>query len=176
MARAQATDFLQGFRFHVEVMESKGDNPLLFSTETGVQSLAGFQSVTLPELTAEAVEYREGTYKYTKKFSGVPTVGDATLMRGVSKKDTAFFDWVVAAISGAEYRCDIKIMQFGRENMPTADAGEYAKVHATAARIYKCYQCVPTRVKPTADFDATSSEISMAEVDFALEYFTIDVG
>ena len=187
MARAQATDFLQNFRFHVETIAQAGLgwNPINYdrtgASNTGVDSKAGFQSCSLPDVSMDAVEYREGTYKYTKKFAGVPTVSDVSLMRGVVVKDTAFYDWIIRAISGAEYRADIQIKQFTRNNMvlpegaadPEYSVGENGKTPTRCARTYICHECVPTRGKPGADLDATSSEVAMAECDFALEWFEV---
>ena len=174
-ARLEATDFLLSFRFQVTMLEAPegGEGYLKGTPETGD---AGFQSVTLPEMTIEATEYREGTYKYTKKFPGPPTISEVSCMRGVVKADTGFFDWCLAAIAGGEYRANISILQFGREDFTTAGFSEFTAAPSSAARTYNCYECVPVRVKPAGDMDATSGEVSMAEVDFAPEYFNIVVG
>lgn len=187
MARAQATDFLQNFRFHVETVDKAGSgwDPINYvrtgDNNTGVDSKAGFQSCSLPDVSMDAVEYREGTYKYTKKFAGVPTISDVSLMRGVVVKDTVFYDWIIRAVSGAEYRADIVINQFTRNNMVLAEGapdaaysvGENGKIPTRCARSYKCYECLPTRAKPAGDLDATSSEVAMGECDFALEWFEV---
>lgn len=182
MARAQSTDFLQNFRFHVKsiAIAGTGWDPIGYlrpgEENTGIGSEAGFQSCSLPDTSMDAVEYREGTYKYTKKFAGLPTIGDVSLMRGVVKNDTVFYDWMVRAVGGAEYRADIAILQYARSNMRnTTTPAENSAVPSTAARTYKCYNCLPTRAKPAADFDATSSEVAMAECDFALEYYEVEV-
>lgn len=177
-ARLEATDFLLSFRFQVTMLDKPpgGDKYLDFSRPTDGE--AGFQSVTLPEITIEATEYREGTYKYTRKFPGPPTISEVSCMRGVVKADTGFFEWCLAAIAGGEYRANISILQFGREDFSTAGFSEFTpeQVPSSAARTYNCYECVPVRVKPAGDMDATSGEVSMAEVDFAPEYFNIVVG
>jgi len=192
MARAQSTDFLQNFRFHVSTIATAGDEtwePIgvarpagaAGSGNTAIGSVAGFQSCSLPDTSMDAVEYREGTYKYTKKFAGVPTISDVSLMRGVVVKDTVFYDWMVRAVSGGEYRADIQIQQFTRSNVldPTGSGAtvpvvtEYGGIPTVCARTYKCYECLPTRAKGGGDLDATSSEVSMGECDFALEYFEI---
>lgn len=185
MARPETTDFLQNFRFHVRVAGASPDSPsadFLTYTENGGPAIggeAGFQSVSIPDVTIESTEYREGTFKYTKKFPGPPTIGDVSLMRGVVKNDTKFFEWAISTISGGAYRADIDIYQFSRSPLPSAaaiSADEYTSVSAQPpARIYHCYQCLPTRAKPAGDLDATSGEVSMAECDFALEYFTVEV-
>ncbi len=172
MARLQATDFLLSFRFQVSTLAFNGEeNPLAFENDG---KAAGFQSVTLPEITLEATEYREGIYKYTRKYPGPPTITEVSCMRGVVKTDTAFFDWCVAAMSGAEYRADIQILQYTRSDMPgPSSPDEYSDLPDHGSRAYNCFQCVPVRVKPAGDMDATSGEVSMAEIDFAPEYFTI---
>ena len=73
----------------------------------------------------------------------------------------------MAAISGGEYRANIQILQFGREDLPAEfSANEFAEPPSgEGARVYNCFECVPIRVKPAADLDATSGEVSMAEVD-----------
>ena len=99
MARAQNTDYMQNFRFHVRTYETKMEvDPILFEGDPGGE--AGFQSVTLPELSNEATEYREGTSTYTKKYPGPPTVSDITLMRGIAQRDSAFWEWARGAAEG----------------------------------------------------------------------------
>jgi phage tail-like protein len=181
MARANTADFLQNFRFHVSVITGAGNtfDPLSYAdkvTETGlhVAGQAGFQSVSVPDITVEATEYREGTFKYTKKFPGPPTISDVSMMRGVTRNDTAFYNWAVQTVSGGEYRVDIKISQFTRSNMaaPTNPA-ENAAIPEIASRTYICHECMVTRAKPAGDLDATSGEVAMAECDFSLEWFEV---
>ena len=169
MARAESSDYLQSFRFHVRVL-SGPDFLSLDAGPVGVKGEAGFQSVTLPEWSIEAAEYREGIYKFTKKFPGPPTVSDVTLMRGIVYKDTRFHEWAVAAFDGSAYRADFGIFHYHRADVP---AGVQEAIADTPARVYKCYEGFPIRVKPAADFDATSGEVSMAEMDISIEYFEI---
>lgn len=177
--RAAVDDLMQGFRFHVTGVSNTPDKKDLLQPgfirgaaggepfEGGAQ--AGFQSVTLPELSVEPVEYREGTFTWTQKYPGPPTVSDCTLMRGIAKKDTAFFDWVEGAVNGKEYRMDITIWHYQRAEMGSAKKSDTS----SEMRRVECKNCVPTRAKPAADFDSMSGEVSMAEVDFALESFTL---
>jgi phage tail-like protein len=181
MARANTADFLQNFRFHVSVVTGAGTyNPLVYTDTTleaglHVSGQAGFQSVSVPDITVEATEYREGTFKYTKKFPGPPTISDVSMMRGVTKNDTAFYRWAIDTVSGGQYRCDIEIKQFSRANMPAASEAELSVIPGTSARSYVCHECVVTRAKPAGDLDATSGEVAMAECDFALEWFEVKI-
>jgi phage tail-like protein len=137
------------------------------------RSQAGFQSVTLPEITTEAAEYREGTFTWTRKFQGPPTVSDVSLMRGVAKYDTTFHDWIMAGINGEEYRADITIYHYQRSNMAPAAGVPGGEAIDDAFRRIECKECMCTRAKPGGDFDSTSGEISLMECDFALESFEI---
>ncbi len=167
--RAAAEDLMQGFRFHVTAQNKDGDDPLEFTElgDTFGQAQAGFQSVTIPEVTTEAVEYREGTSKWTQKYPGPPTVSDCTLMRGVAMEDTTFFTWVMSAVDGKEYRSDVTIWHYQRAEM------DQAAVAGVSNRRYLCGNAFATRAKPSGDFDSTSGEVSLAEVDFAMESLEI---
>jgi phage tail-like protein len=164
MARTEASDVLHSFRFHVTTENGFGQYS---DSELGE---AGFQSVTLPEISTEAVEYREGIHTYTRKFPGVPTVTDMTLMRGVTKKDTSFYNWMIAGIEGGEYRTNITVYHWHRDGKQAVDK----VADLNSARKYLCFECLPIRVKPAADLDATSGEVSLAEMDVAMEYFRIE--
>lgn len=172
MARSVVGDFLQGYRFHVQAFGSTADTVKPFESdgmrdeETFNNAQAGFQSCSLPEMTMDSVEYREGNAKYTMKQPGIPTYTDITLMQGVTRKNTAFFDWITKSSNGNEYRVDLKIYHYSRDQISiTPDDKD--------VRIYYCFECFPIRVKPGADLDSTGSEISLAECDIAIEYFSI---
>lgn len=174
MARAAVDDLMQGFRFHVIASNSAGANPLEYNRpgEFEGSGQAGFQSVTPPEITVEGAEYREGTFTWTQKYPGPPTVSDCTLIRGIAKADTAFYDWVRGSVDGKEYRCDVTIYHYQRSEMASAAQVE----DGDTFRRIECKNCIPTRAKPTGDFDAMSGEVSLGEVDFAMESFTLEKG
>jgi phage tail-like protein len=165
MARAISTDFYQNFRFHVMMVEGDGVKASEVFTKAPT---AGFNSVTIPELSMEATEYREGTAIYTKKFAGIPSYDSVTMTKGVTQDDNDFWLWANKAAAGGEYRADLKIMHFNREDVQGfTDVGMAA--HTGAYRAYMCYNCVPTRLKLTADMDATGSDVSIAELEVAVE-------
>jgi phage tail-like protein len=166
MARAEASDPLHGFRFHVTTETAAF---IQDGTEEFQVGEAGFQSVSLPERSVEAVEYREGTMTHTRKFPGVEQFTNCTLMRGVVKTDTAFFDWVAAAAEGGEYRTDMTVYHWHRDGKTH---GQLADLDA--ARKYNMKECFPSRVKIAGDLDATSSEVSLQEVDVEVEWFEIE--
>ena len=171
--RAAVDDLMQGFRFHVTANDGTGD-PLQRGVIRGDDfeggGQAGFQSVTLPEVSVEAVEYREGTFKWTQKYPGPPTVSECTLMRGISKSDTSFHNWVMASVDGEQYRADVTIWHYQRAEMGAANQSETGDNF----RRVECSNAFAMRAKPGADFDSMSGEVSLAEVDFAMESFVVE--
>lgn len=180
MARSMQTDFINGMRFHAVANGLAGRRYL---SPPG-RPEAGFSACTTPEVSNEGVEYREGVFVYTQKYPGIPSMGgDLTLSRGVVRRDTTFMDWMRIVIEGGiaeggEYRADLLIKQFHRREVlvgdPTAPTNfNTIDVNSTAAKTYNVFQAFPTRCKPAADFDATSGDISVAELDVAFENFSI---
>lgn len=176
--RAASTDLMQGFRYHVVARQDGTDVDPLQGVEDGDiargagGAQAGFQSVTIPELSVEVAEYREGTFKWTQKYPGVPTISDITLMRGISKRDTSFYKMVKASIDGEEYRADVSIYHYQRAEMDLATSAEVGD----DTREISCGYCFASRAKPAGDFDSNSGEVSLAEVDIAIEKFEIKYG
>lgn len=186
MARPAATDPLHNFRYQIQA----SGNPDLglpggFRSDPlqpgvgfggggviGNQPEAGFQAATTPEFTVEVAEYREGVKTYTEKYAGIPTTNDVTLSRGVARADTSFFDWVLAAIEGSEYRADLTYFHAMREgrSFPFNAAEDFQPANS---KLYRLFEGMPIRVKIAADMDATSSDVSLAEIDIAYERFTV---
>ena len=174
MARSITTDFYQSFRFAVSI-GTPGSNYITTAN-------AGFNNVTTPELSMESAEYREGTYIWTRKQAGVPTVSDATFQQGISSlgeggNGAPFMAWALAAINGAEYRTDITIYSIHRADMAAVrgvydTSGKIVMDQLSPSRGLTLHEAYPIRVKPQADFDATSSEISIREMDVACEYIS----
>ena len=183
MARAKSTDFIHNFRFHVTV-SGIDDTDLLNSV--GQKPSAGFNAVSTPEVSQDAVEYREGHFVYTQKFVGLPTVSDITLSRGVALTDGSFWQWMRDVIEqGTEYRADLSIIHFHRDMKPNAASlpGVVNPSGLTSIVVggpdipgyieYLCFDCFPIRFKPSSDLDATASEVSIKELDIAVERFDV---
>jgi phage tail-like protein len=158
MARAASSDPYLNFRFHVT--DPAGGN---------LDPIAGFTQVTTPEITIEPTEYREGVYRWTRKFPGIQTVGDLQLMKGTVRRDSDFFAWVLRVINGgvSEYRTDLMVMEyhitdeFGISGAPT--------------RIMRAREVFPTTVKPMADKDATAGEVALQELTLTCEEFGLEI-
>jgi phage tail-like protein len=188
MARAQVLDFLQSFRFFVNVMPAPpGTGPNLqtiSNADGGNGPQAGFSTVSVPEANTESVEYREGQYVYTRKEPGYPTISDITLQRGVTRGDSSFWDWLRVVIEGSgEYRADMDILHYHRDTAltrpyPTTGAQpNLTQINVSQvlpARIYHVFEAFPMRHKVAADLDATAAEISIMDLDVSYEHFEVE--
>jgi len=173
MARPVAEDFLHSMRFHVEVIDGTRPDAGFGPPE------AGFSMCSVPEATVESVEYKEGTYIYTRKQPGNTSFSDVSLSRGVAITDSAFWTWMKIVMEGAgEYRQDVRIKHYHREEgLPgSGDVGANLTAIPTsvdAARTYELFNAFPARHKVAGDLDATASEISIMELDLSIEYFNV---
>jgi len=155
MARLNITDFLQNFRFFVvERDKSAADRTAKF-----LKVPAAFASATVPEVTTDIVEYRDGMSVLTKKFPTWPIFSEVTLTRGVVRGDSEFFNWMDAAMGGVPYRADLEIHHFHR-------VGWFVN---QPSRKYVLLESIPSRVRPAADLDSMSGDVSIAELDLAIE-------
>jgi phage tail-like protein len=180
MARPVATDFLHSMRFTVDVTAA---DPAITLIPDG-RPQAGFSAVTTPEATVEAVEYKEGTFVYTRKYPGNPTVSDLTFSRGVARLDATFWNWLRRVIEGTgDYRADLEIKHFHRDTalireVPAVGTANLTNIDTSSipAKTYAVHEAFPIRHKVAADLDATASEISVMELDCAYENFEVVQG
>lgn len=156
MARATSSDPFSVNRFHVT-----DTNSLLGS--------AGFNSVTMPEISVEMVEYKEGTELYRRKFAGETTFQAVTMTRGVVKGNTSLLEWILAASQNKAYRTDITIKVFHRDDV----SGLVNYTTAAPERIITLKDAFPTRVKLGTDLDAMASEVMIEEIDVEYESFIL---
>ena len=178
-ARAASSDFLHNFRFYVQVtgFGQSGSGPQLHTGITGTTITSGFNSCSAPEVTEEAVEYREGHFVYTQKYVGLPTVSDITLGRGVTLTDGSLWTWIRDVIeAGNEYRADVNIYHIHRSAKPQTASGPGTMPFNSSDPsliVYKCTNAFPTSYKVSGDLDATSSDVSIQELTMAVE--SVDV-
>lgn len=158
MARSASTDPFMNMRFHL--VDPAGGN---------LDPVAGFTQVTTPNITVEAAEYREGIYRWTRKYPGVTTVGEVQCMTGTVKRDSAFYEWIMRVANGGveEYRTDLMIMEYHI----TDEFG----INGSPSRIMRIKEAFPTDVKPMADKDATGSEVALQEMTLTIEELEIEI-
>jgi len=146
------------FRFHV--LDPAGGN---------LDPVAGFTSVSTPDITIDVADYREGIFRWTRKFPGVQSVGDVQLTKGTARRDSDFFKWVLKVINGgvATYRTDLVVMEFHI----TDEFG----INGAPSRIMRCRECFPSMDKPMADKDATGSEVALQELTITVEEIEVEI-
>jgi len=184
MVRTVAQDFLHSMRFHVVVLGANNAQYLTGGSRDVGTAEAGFSACTTPELSSEAVEYKEGQFIYPRKYPGNPSVSDITMSRGVARADSSFWNWMQASVEGGPitgqgtYREDLQIDHYHRDNAfaapidPTVGK-QQLDLASTPGRRYIIKEAFPIRHKTASDLDATASEISVMELDVAMEYFLV---
>lgn len=151
MARSVDTDFYHNFRFHV--VDPAGGN---------LDPVAGFRTASIPEISVDPAEYREGVMRFTRKYPGIPKVGECQLSKGVAKKESDFLRWLMKCIDGGQdYRSDITIQEFHI-------ADEWG-INGNPSKVIRLKEVWPSSVKLTSDKDATSSDIAITEITLMVE-------
>lgn len=158
MPRSIQADPYQANRFHVIDSEGK------------LNSIGSFFTCSLPEITTNVVEYKGGTSRKKKKMLGDPEYSDVDLTKGVFKKDTALYKWMMDGIKGREYRTDVEILEFHQSDVENLD--NFANAQPT--RKIKLLNAMATRMKPGSDKDAQSDEVSIEEVTISIEDFDVE--
>lgn len=182
MARAQSTDFISNARFQLVATSGDGTPRLVRPPNTVAASQAGFSQSSVPDATTDTKMYREGTFVYTRKFPGIPTIGDITVQRGLARLDTSLWDWMRVVIEGSgEYRADVDLKVFhrdtalNREFPTTGSVPNKTEINTDfPAVVYHLQEAFPSRVKPGGDLDASSGEISIQEMVISQEHFEVE--
>jgi len=159
-ARSQSTDPFSQNRFHV--IDTEGYLNL-------ATPAAGFNTVVAPEQTIGSIEYQEGIWTYRRKYPGETTFTPLTLSKGVVKNDSTFAAWCRATSENQPYRTNLIIRHFHRDDV----SGLIDYRNAIASREFHCFNCLPTRVKTGTDWDSTTAEITLEEIDIEIEYFRL---
>ncbi len=171
-------DHLNNYRFHL--FDVSFVAPAVFNISYG------FARITMPEISVEMKEVKEGTSEYKHYIPLSAGVGQITLERGVSVFNQDFYPWVKRVIAGAPaVRRNLMLVQFseaslaGAQNVglgPKKDAmgvlsvignqvfnfGDlFARVPAKA---WMLYECLPVSYKAGSDLDALGNEISMSQL------------
>lgn len=163
----QTNDFYQSFRFIV--YDDAGGSSFI---QSGASLAAGFSHCSMPEHSVDHTEYSEGSWTYSKVFPGRSTFSTVTLSRGVAVNDTKFANWIVACAEGKNYRTDVTLVNFHRQDV-VGMAPEFSLATATKSLVIVCKNCMPIRFRPGNDFDSMSSDISINEIEFQPEFFKI---
>jgi len=95
MPRGMLSDELRVHEFHLLDVDWSFSVPpfVLFPT-------AGFSSITMPEMSIESEEIREGTSNFIHHVLGKASMNSITLQKGVTPFNSDFWRWTVACLNG----------------------------------------------------------------------------
>jgi phage tail-like protein len=115
----------------------------------------------------EPAEYREGVFIYTRKYPGIPKVGEVEMSKGVVKKNSDFFAWMLKPINGGvQYRTDLVIEEY--------HISDEFGINGTPSRIIRIKEAFPIDMKPATDLDATSGDVAIQTLKVALEELDVE--
>jgi conserved hypothetical phage tail region protein len=142
----QLTDPYRGFRFKVEI--------------SGIQ-IAAFSEATVPDISIETVDYREGSDPvYKRKLSGLTAYGNLSLKKGITDS-LDLYNWQNDALekgsggSGVQKNLSLILM----------DSTGAEKVRWNVINAW------PIKYESTG-FNASSSDVMVETLELALEYIT----
>jgi len=164
MARSQETDKFHACKFHMKVVTSG------VAGASNIGNQGGFTTLSLPEVTVEETEYKEGIYLYKRKYPGNPSFANISCADGVAKGNTDFYKWIRTCYLGAEYRVDLQIRHFHRTEAGAAN--NYIGIQPK--RVINVFEAFASRVKPGADFDSNGTDISLEEMDITYEHYELE--
>lgn len=146
MATTQLSDPFRGFRFRVEI--------------TGIV-VAAFSEATVPEITVDTVDYREGTDPtYRRALSGLTSYGHVTLARGLTNS-LDIYNWHQVVV---------------QKGSSTKDARKHVSLilidtEGNTAAQWNLINAWPTRYQ-TSGMNAGSSEVMIETLELAPDYMT----
>lgn len=193
MARSAWKDVLRNNSFYLLDL-SLGE--LSFATQL-VQ--AGFKSCTMPELTVNTQDVKEGNFPIPRKVITGGSVNNLVLVKGATWYDSDFWRWIsrtlmgdsgglLSGVSGigtadSKFRKDMVLMQLMKGTgapttfqLPGFDldsfgGGDVGNVSLVPVKMWLIKNALPIRYKPGGNFEADDNSVSLGEIEFVYEYF-----
>lgn len=160
MARSFFTDPLMASNFALMEVPVAGPAPLAFGFKAIKSAISqgnfiGFQTMSIPEMTLETREIRQGNWPYIHQVvSGFASGGNVTIEQAVLPRATDMYFWWLQSVNG---------LLGPRRNMLLTHT---RLDKALPARMLSCQGCIPISWKPASDFDANASEVSLESLTF----------
>lgn len=190
MAQRRFLDMLQQYPFWVFDASGFDGNPL-FSV---FDPVLGFSGCSTPEISVEAKDIQRGNWEFKTRVVKSADVSAITLQRGARFYDSDFYNWITNAIRGIQpVRRNLVLVHYMGFRLQRSlaartgalepgQSGVSAEVLLNTAgqastpldripgRAWYCGGCIPIRYKAGGDFDATSSAVSIMELDVQPDY------
>jgi phage tail-like protein len=180
VARSEFTDFLQNHHFWLVEISVSSRAPYFVAGSL----TSGFQSVTMPEITGETESVSQMCSPYRVNYNRTYTYNSLTLLRGVTSYDSSFYRWMYRSMRG-EDRVQRNFLLLHFSNVGVDQGGAPLKTGIAQnvglgnletlrafGKGYYLWDCIPVRYKAGSDLDASSGDVSIAELDIQPSYFT----
>lgn len=177
-------DLLQNYTFWVFDASGFNGNPLFSIFDPTM----GFSACSAPEWSLELRDIQPGNWEYKRRVVKSADIGPITLQNGARFWNSDFYNWLTNALKGIQpVRRNLVVVQYhgfrlARSIFKEADkscVGNEVGLNATGlmgvpldripARSWFLRGCLPTRYRAGSDFDANSSDVSIAELEFQPE-------
>lgn len=163
MARAIDTDPLKAFSYYMLDVPLPTLIPVAFPFKLGITAtenrLLSFQTITIPTVEHEVKEIQEGNWPFKHHvLSGRVNSGNVSIRAAVTPLSMDFYLWFHQGVWGK-----------------AGPRRNFSIIHTRGAddqiprRSMILHSCVPISWKPSGDFDASSSDISIEELTMAVE-------
>lgn len=174
MARLRLFDKMQAYPFWV-FDASGAEGNVLFSV---FDPVLGFSSATSPEINLEPRQIKPGNWEYSRQVVKSANVSPVTFARGARFYVSDFYNWITNSIRGVQpVRRNLVIVHFLGFRILRQAAGDIGPeigvtslVERVPGRAWILYDCIPTRYKAGSDFDASSSEVAIQELEVQPEH------
>jgi len=167
---------MQSFPFWVFDASGPVGNSLL----SVFDPVLGFSACSAPEISIETHDIQPGNWEYKRRVVKTADVASISLSRGARFYDSDFYNWITNAIVGRQpVRRNLVIVHFlglraqaqaTGANLSFPDTAVVQAGLRTPGRGWILYDCLPIRYKAGSDFDATSSEVSVQELEVQPEH------
>jgi len=166
MARSYLVDPLLACNFALIDVPAVGLAPLAFPFKLAKTALAngsfvGMQSISVPEMSAETRQIKEGTADFVHTvYTGFTTGGTATLTQAVLASSLDMYLWFLQGIRGRFVPRRHFIVAHLRQDK------------SLPRRLVFLQNCIPISWKPASDFDATAAQVSLESITMQVTHIT----
>lgn len=161
MARSIDTDPLKVSHFYLLDIPITAKAPVAFPFKIGQNAsqsqLLSFRSISIPQMEHQVKEIQEGNWPYKHNvLTGFVNTGNVTIGSAVTPLSLDFYLWFQQGVYGTvgPRRNFTVVHTRGPNELPR--------------RIINLSGCLPVAWKPSGDFDASSSDISIEELTLAV--------
>lgn len=169
MARSVDSDPLSNFNFYLLDVPTVAIPPVAFPFKIGQGisegQLLSFKSISIPQMTLETKQIQEGNWPFKHTIpTGFVSTGDCTITSAITPLSLDFYLWFHQAVYG---------VGGPRRNFAVIQTRQDKQI---PRRIILLEGCLPISWKPSSDFDAFSSDLSIEELTMSVNRVEVTPG